>query len=193
MSRSMLSTLALAATLLAGACTEDAAPTTGASSRLAPDEPAARHRGRHGGDRDRGDRPDRAEMEARRAAHHQAMLDRFDADHDGALSADERASAHLARVTERIAMLEEWVQAGLQPHRTYLFDLPSEEAARRRAGARAPDRFELEDLAFFERVREGYRQRVRQDPGRFVTIDARQGIDEIRRTLQQSVDAITGA
>ena len=94
---------------------------------------------------------------------------------------------------ERIAMLEEWVQAGLQPHRTYLFDLPSEEAARRRAGARAPDRFELEDLAFFERVREGYRQRVRQDPGRFVTIDARQGIDEIRRTLQESVDAMTGA
>ncbi|MBL8620121.1 MAG: EF-hand domain-containing protein [Myxococcales bacterium] len=101
----MLSTLALAATLLAGACTEDAAPTTGASSRLAPDEPAARHRGH----RDRGDRPapaDRAELEARREAHHQAMLDRFDADHDGALSADERAAAHLARVTELIAKLD---------------------------------------------------------------------------------------
>jgi len=111
MSRTMLSTLALAATLFAGACTEDAAPPTGATSRLAPDDPAAPHRGRHG-DRDRGDRgdrpdrPDRAELQARREAHHQAMLDRFDADHDGALSADERAAAHTARVTELIARLD---------------------------------------------------------------------------------------
>lgn len=90
--------------------------------------------------------------------------------------------------SEHIAMLERWVQAGLQPDRTYLFDLPPEEAARRRAGARAPDRFEQEDLDFFGRVRAGYALRVQQDPARFVTIDARQDIAAIRAVLLGSID-----
>jgi dTMP kinase len=89
--------------------------------------------------------------------------------------------------TDRIAILEQWVQAGRQPDRTYLFDLPPEEAARRRAGARAPDRFEQEDLAFFSRVRGGYARRVQQEPTRFVTIDARQDIDTIRLLLLASI------
>ncbi len=92
--------------------------------------------------------------------------------------------------SEHIAMLERWVQAGLQPDRTYLFDLPPEEAARRRAGARAPDRFEQEDLDFFGRVRAGYALRVQQDPARFVTIDARQDIAAIRAVLQGSIDTL---
>lgn len=91
---------------------------------------------------------------------------------------------------EHIAMLERWVQAALQPDRTYLFDLPPEEAARRRAGARAPDRFEQEDLDFFGRVRAGYALRVQQDPARFVTIDARQDIAAIRAVLQGSIDTL---
>jgi len=82
------------------------------------------------------------------------------------------------------------VQAGLQPDRTYLFDLPPEEAARRRAGARAPDRFEQEDLDFFGRVRAGYALRVQQDPARFVTIDARQDIAAIRAVLLGSIDTL---
>lgn len=92
--------------------------------------------------------------------------------------------------SEHIAMLERWVQAGLQPDRTYLFDLPPEEAARRRAGARAPDRFEQEDLDFFGRVRAGYALRVQQDPARFVTIDARQDIAAIRAVLLGSIDSL---
>ncbi|HPA88857.1 MAG TPA: dTMP kinase [Quisquiliibacterium sp.] len=92
--------------------------------------------------------------------------------------------------SEHIAMLERWVQAGLQPDRTYLFDLPPEEAARRRAGARAPDRFEQEDLDFFGRVRAGYALRVQQDPARFVTIDARQDIAAIRAVLLGSIDTL---
>ena len=89
--------------------------------------------------------------------------------------------------TDRIAILEQWVQAGRQPDRTFLLDLPPEEAARRRAGARAPDRFEQEDLAFFSRVRGGYARRVQQEPTRFVTIDARQDIDTIRLLLLASI------
>jgi dTMP kinase len=61
---------------------------------------------------------------------------------------------------ERIEQLEQWLHPDLQPDRTYLFDLEPEEAARRRARARAADRFEAEDVAFFQRVREGYLARL---------------------------------
>jgi len=73
-----------------------------------------------------------------------------------------------------LAQLELWVQQGLQPDLTLWFDLPAEAAAERRAAARAPDRFERQDLAFFERVIEGYRARALADPTRFARIDALQ-------------------
>jgi len=56
--------------------------------------------------------------------------------------------------------LETAVQQGLQPDLTLWFDLDPKLAAQRRAVARAADRFEAEDLAFFERVRAGYLARM---------------------------------
>jgi dTMP kinase len=71
-----------------------------------------------------------------------------------------------------LAQLEVWVQQGLQPDLTLWFDLPARAAAERRAAARAPDRFEAQDEAFFERVIAGYRARAEAHPGRFERIDA---------------------
>jgi dTMP kinase len=71
-----------------------------------------------------------------------------------------------------LAELERWVQQGRQPDLTIWFDLPAALAAERRAAARAPDRFERQDLAFFERVRAGYEQRWQQAPQRVRRIDA---------------------
>ena len=70
--------------------------------------------------------------------------------------------------------LEGWVQQGLQPDFTLWFDLPAHAAAERRAAARAPDRFEAQDEAFFERVIAGYRARAEEHPARFERIDALQ-------------------
>jgi dTMP kinase len=75
---------------------------------------------------------------------------------------------------EILARLEHWVQEGLQPDLTLWFDLPATVAAQRRAAARAPDRFERQDVAFFERVIDGYRARASAQPGRFAHIDALQ-------------------
>jgi len=75
-----------------------------------------------------------------------------------------------------LRQLEQWVQArpdsaGLrQPDLTVWFDLPPDVAARRLAGARVPDRFEAQPVAFFERVAEGYAQRLAEDPARFVRV-----------------------
>lgn len=68
--------------------------------------------------------------------------------------------------------LEAEVQAGLAPDLTLWFDVEPAVAAARRAGARAADRLEAEDLAFFDRVRRAYAERALREPGRIVRIDA---------------------
>src|SRR5260364_353896 len=60
----------------------------------------------------------------------------------------------------RIAALEAWVQQGLQPDLTVLFDIPAEIASARRGAVRTPDKFESESHAFFTRVRDAYLRRV---------------------------------
>ncbi|MGZ5130397.1 MAG: dTMP kinase [Caldimonas sp.] len=79
--------------------------------------------------------------------------------------------------------LEAAVQQGLQPDLTLWFDIEPRVAAERRAQARAADRFEAEDLAFFERVRQGYLARMSAAPGRFVRIDASHDRAEVARRV----------
>jgi dTMP kinase len=71
-----------------------------------------------------------------------------------------------------LAQLEAWVQQGRHPDLTLLFKASPATAALRRAAAREPDRFESQDLAFFERVSAGYAQRVAQAPQRYALLDA---------------------
>ncbi|QWE03635.1 dTMP kinase [Polynucleobacter sp. JS-JIR-II-50] len=73
--------------------------------------------------------------------------------------------------------LERWVQGRpdgslLQPNLTILFDLPGEVAEARRSKVRAPDKFEKMDLDFFERVRQEYLRRAKDDSSRFHLVDA---------------------
>lgn len=81
---------------------------------------------------------------------------------------------------EVLSQLERMVQTSpdqaalVQPALTLWFDLSPEEAAKRLAGARVPDKFESQPLAFFQRVSEGYARRQRNDPERFARIDAAQ-------------------
>jgi dTMP kinase len=86
--------------------------------------------------------------------------------------------------TDRVRILERLVHPDLQPDHTFLFDLSPAEAARRRAAARTADRFEAEDLQFFERVRSGYLERAQESAGRFTLIDGAQGVDKIKKTLE---------
>ncbi|ACB34145.1 dTMP kinase [Leptothrix cholodnii SP-6] len=74
--------------------------------------------------------------------------------------------------TAVLAQLETWVQGSRQPDLTLWFDLGPELAAERRAAARAPDRFEREQVAFFHAVRLAYADRLAQAPQRVQRIDA---------------------
>lgn len=88
---------------------------------------------------------------------------------------------------EDIALLERWVHPDLQPDRTYLFDLDPVEAARRRQAARAADRFEAQDEAFFGRVRDAYLDRAARSPARFRRLDGARTIHDIRVELEQDL------
>jgi dTMP kinase len=75
-----------------------------------------------------------------------------------------------------------------QPDLTIWFDLPAEIAARRLAGARAPDKFEAQPLVFFQRVAQGYLDRMNAQSARFARINADQARDavwlEVLRAVQ---------
>ena len=79
-----------------------------------------------------------------------------------------------------LSQLERMVQTNadqaalVQPALTVWFDLSPEEAAKRLAGARVPDKFESQPLAFFQRVADGYARRLLAEPARFARIDAAQ-------------------
>jgi dTMP kinase len=79
---------------------------------------------------------------------------------------------------------------GRAPDRTLLFDLPPEEARRRRHGgrnARPADRLDAEGLDFYRRVREGFLELARRESGRFRIVDssgdARATALQVRRAL----------
>ena len=87
-----------------------------------------------------------------------------------------------------LGQLEAWVQEGLQPDMTLWFDLPPSVAAQRRAAARAADRFEAEDEAFFERVRQGYQRRCRAQPARFAVLDAERTPEQVWGQVAQALE-----
>jgi len=78
---------------------------------------------------------------------------------------------------DRIGQVDRIATGGRTPDRTLLFDLPAEDArargdspSRRRRGT--ADRLDAEGLAFYERVREGFLEAARNEPGRFRIVDS---------------------
>ncbi len=90
-----------------------------------------------------------------------------------------------------LEQLSQSVEAGGRgPDLVIYFDLPAGVAAQRRAKrdaqVQALDRFELEDVAFFERVRMGYqRAAARRDPKTVHWVDAEQPIESIQKKLKE--------
>jgi dTMP kinase len=84
-----------------------------------------------------------------------------------------------------VESLERWVHPDLVPDRTILVDIAPEVAARRLAAARAADRFESEQTAFFARVRAAYLARAAQAPARFVVLDGASAPEQLHARIAQ--------
>lgn len=89
---------------------------------------------------------------------------------------------------ESISLLENLVQKGLQPDLTLLLDLDVETGLARASARSAPDRFEQEKVAFFEKVRAAYLKRAANDPLRFAVVDASVELDAVQRQIAQAVN-----
>ncbi|WP_295461749.1 dTMP kinase [uncultured Pseudomonas sp.] len=89
--------------------------------------------------------------------------------------------------TARIATLEAFVLGDLQPDLTLVFDLPVEIGLARAARRGALDRFEQEQRAFFEAVRQTYLERAQAVPERYRIIDASRSLAEVQADLRTLV------
>ena len=86
--------------------------------------------------------------------------------------------------------LELLVQGELRPDYTLLLDAPVEVGMSRVRDRGELDRFELEQQAFFERVRATYLQLAEQSSGRYRVIDASRPLEEVEQQLQQVCDEL---
>ena len=89
---------------------------------------------------------------------------------------------------ERIATLETWVQQGLQPDLTLLFDAPLG-VARERLDRNTPnpDKFEREREDFFGRVRTVYLKRAETYPQRIKLINSADELKNIQKELEKII------
>ena len=84
--------------------------------------------------------------------------------------------------TTVIATLEQLVQGALRPDAVLLLDIPVQQGLERARGRGELDRFEQEDLAFFERVRQAYLERALSD-SRYRIVDAGQPLEQVQADL----------
>lgn len=85
--------------------------------------------------------------------------------------------------TETIGNLENLVQRALRPDAVLLLDIPVEQGLERARGRGELDRFEQEDIAFFERVRTTYLQRAKNNDDYHV-LDASQPLEQVQAQLK---------
>jgi dTMP kinase len=78
---------------------------------------------------------------------------------------------------------------GLKPDLTVLLDI-STEAGLARKKAKRQDRFERENIAFHQRVREGYFKMAASDPRRWLVVDASQSKRKIAQVIWQRVSQL---
>lgn len=82
-----------------------------------------------------------------------------------------------------IATLEQLVQGKRRPDVTVLLDLDPLVGLERAQKRAELDRFELEEAAFFNRVREGYLSRAKAEPARWIVVDAAKSLEKVNSTL----------
>ena len=92
-----------------------------------------------------------------------------------------------------ISELEVLVQGSLRPDLTLILDIPVEVGLQRASERSTPDRFELERIEFFQRVRNRYLQIASDNPQRCVVIDASQPLDVVQQQIETALNNFMGA
>jgi len=90
---------------------------------------------------------------------------------------------------EMVKAINDTATQGLKPDLTILLDMPVEAGLARKRGKRQ-DRFEQEEIAFHQRVREGYLKLAASDPQRWLVIDATQSKEKIAQNIWQKISQL---
>jgi dTMP kinase len=87
-----------------------------------------------------------------------------------------------------IEQLQQMVQGELRPDVTLILDLPVDVGMQRARERADLDRFELEQLGFFSRVRETYLELASASPGRYRVIDASASLERVQAAISCELD-----
>lgn len=92
---------------------------------------------------------------------------------------------------ERVSELCNFACNGLQPDLTLYLDLdPKIGFERVKKAGMSKDRIESETIEFHQRIREAFKQIARNEPNRFIIIDASKSPDEVYNLGQEKIDAL---
>jgi dTMP kinase len=86
---------------------------------------------------------------------------------------------------EQVRVLIRYATGGLVPDLTVLLDVDVEIGLKRKKKADEWNRLDAYTVEFHQRVRAGYLEMARQEPARWVVVDASQGWDEVQENLRK--------
>lgn len=88
---------------------------------------------------------------------------------------------------EQVRGLVKYATGGLVPDLTILLDVDVEEGLRRKKKDDEWNRLDAYTVEFHQRVRSGYLEMVKQEPGRWVKVDANQGWERVQEELRRAI------
>jgi len=90
----------------------------------------------------------------------------------------------------QIAHLETLVQGSLRPDLTLILDIEPTLGMARANQRGELDRFEVEQMSFFERVRNTYLELARLTPARYQVIDASQSLGQVQQHIAAALEPL---
>jgi dTMP kinase len=88
---------------------------------------------------------------------------------------------------EKLKTIIEFATGGLKPDLTILLDIDVEEGLQRRARGGEWNRLDAYDLAFHQRVRQGYHQLVQEEPERWKIVNAGKPPELVQAAIRELV------
>lgn len=92
---------------------------------------------------------------------------------------------------DKIESLKQLVQKDLTPDLTFILDLDVKKALERAKNRGDFDRIELEEISFFQRARDTYIKRAKQNPEKYRIIDADQDIEKVKKDVIEIISKFT--
>lgn len=86
-----------------------------------------------------------------------------------------------------IETLNRFVTKGIRPNLTILLDCSVKKGLQRKA-ANVMDRFEKEDIAFHQRIKNAYLKLAGEEPKRFLIVDGKKRVEDIETVIRKKVE-----